>query len=251
MGTGMQGWIAETLDRGSAARGGSVGVAGPDGKAGFSVGFSGARLTSVTFPALDAASKEPATVAVEFVARQVTWGKGSGAAAEPDARSKEWLQSGFMVEIGDLPCRRVARVDAFTWNCAADGTVTVPDVRLVISRADLGLWEEAARRWFLDRDHRDKHEMNGRIALLAAECEGRGRRHRARQRRPEAVLARRGRGGPLRRGALRREGRAQRPRLTATGGAEVGETSGKACRAGRSGGRRVCLARQTEATSLK
>ena len=166
MGQGMEGWIAEALDRGTASRGGSVAVAGPDGAPAFSVAFAGARLTSVTLPALDGASREAASMAVEFVARQVTWGKG-GAAAAPAARPKQWLQSNFRVEIGDLPCKRVARVDACTWTCAPDGTVTVPDVRLVISRADLAPWDEAARRWFIDGEHRDKHEMSGRITLLA------------------------------------------------------------------------------------
>jgi hypothetical protein len=115
-------------------------------------------VNAVTFPALDGASKEPALMSVEF-------------AAPPD-KAKQWLASNFRVEIGSLPCERVARIDAFTWTCAADGTVSVPDVRLVVSRADLGPWEDAARRWFLDRDYRDKHEMNGRITLLAADGKG-------------------------------------------------------------------------------
>ena len=59
-------------------------------------------------------------------------------------------------------------MDAFTWTCAADGTITVPDIRLAISRADLAAWDEAARRWFVDREYRDKHEMDGRITLLSA-----------------------------------------------------------------------------------
>lgn len=168
MGEGMRGWIAETLDRGAAARAGSVAVAGPRGVPAFSVAFAGARLTAVTFPALDAASKEPALMSVEFAARQVRWDEG-GAAVQPSGKPKEWMQSDFRVEIGSLPCDRVTRVDAFSWTCAADGTITVPDVRLVISRADLAPWEAAARRWFLDRDFRDKHEVSGRITLLAAD----------------------------------------------------------------------------------
>jgi hypothetical protein len=165
MGEGMRGWIADTLDRGNGTRAGSVAVDGPGG---FSVAFTGARLNAVTFPALDGASKEPALMSVEFAARQVRWGEG-GVALEAPAKAKEWLRSNFQVEIGSLPCERVVRVDAFTWTCAADGTVTVPDVRLVISRADLAPWEAAARRWFLDRDFRDKHEVSGRIRLLAAD----------------------------------------------------------------------------------
>ncbi|HET9069737.1 MAG TPA: hypothetical protein VFN28_13915 [Amaricoccus sp.] len=166
MGEGMRGWIAETLDRGTATRAGRVAVGPPGGAPGFSAAFSGARLTAVSFPALDRASKEPALVSVEFAARQVRWGEG-GAAVEPPAKAKEWLRSSFRLEVGSLPCDRVVRIDAFTWTCAADGTVTVPDVRLVISRADLAPWEAAARSWFLDRDFRDKHEMSGRITFLA------------------------------------------------------------------------------------
>jgi hypothetical protein len=166
MGKGMHGWITEALDRGAATRSGSLAVAGPGGAPALSVAFSGARLSAVSFPALDAASKEPALMGVEFVARQVVWGEGR-ASARPADKSREWLQSNFRVEIGDLPCARVARVDAFTWTSSADGTVAVPDVRILVSRADLGPWEEAARRWFIDGEHRDKHERNGRITLLA------------------------------------------------------------------------------------
>ncbi|HRO13046.1 hypothetical protein [Amaricoccus sp.] len=170
MGEGMQGWIAEALDRGAATRGGSVAVAGPGGAPAFSVGFSGARLAAVSFPALDAAAKEPAEMSVEFVARQVEWDQGGAAAAGPGAGAgAAWQRSSFRVEIGDLPCQRVIAVDGFTWTCAADGAITVPDVRLVVSRADLAPWEEAARRWFIDRDYRDRHEMNGTISLLAAD----------------------------------------------------------------------------------
>jgi hypothetical protein len=167
MGKGMRGWIAEALDGGTATRGGSVSAVDAGGSPTFSVAFSGARLSSVSFPALDGASKDVALMAVEFGARQVRWGEGGGAPAQPPDKSKEWRQSSFRVEIGNLPCARVARVDAFTWTSAPDGAITVPDVRLVISRADLAAWEEAARRWFIDRDYRDKHEMDGRITLLS------------------------------------------------------------------------------------
>ena len=206
MGKGMRGWIAETLDRGTATRSGSVAVADAGGSSAFSVAFSGARLSAVSFPALDGASKEAALMAVEFAARQVRWGEG-GSSAQPADRSKEWLRSNFRVEIGGLPCNRVARVDGFTWTCAADGTVAVPDVRLVISRADLAPWEEAARRWFIDgdpprqaRDERPHHPPRARR-------QDRARHHRARQRRAEEVLARRRRPARrhLRRGALCRK----------------------------------------------
>jgi hypothetical protein len=63
--------------------------------------------------------------------------------------------------------RGLLRVDPFAWSCAADGTVAVSDIRLVISRADFGPWQKAARRWFIDGHHRDVDEMAGRIVILS------------------------------------------------------------------------------------
>jgi hypothetical protein len=167
MGKGMYGWIAETLDGGAATRNGSVRLADP-ASAVASLDFAGARLTAVGFPGLDGSSKDPASVTVEFVPRQVVWSEGGGAApAPPSGRSDAWRSANFRVEIAGLPCDRVARVEAFAWLRAEDGTSSVPDVRLAISRTDYEPWEAAARRWFIDRDHRDKHEMNGRIVLLS------------------------------------------------------------------------------------
>jgi hypothetical protein len=171
MGEGMRGWIAEALDSGPATRSGSLGVPASAGAPAWSLAFSGARLSAVGFPSLDGASKEPAYLTAEFAARQVRWEKAGPVPAEPPRKAKGWLRSNFRVEIGGLPCNRVARVEAFTWTCAADGAVSIPDIRLAISRADLGPWEEAARRWFIEGAHRDRDEMSGRITLLAPDLQ--------------------------------------------------------------------------------
>jgi hypothetical protein len=167
MGSGLHAWIAEALENGWATRSGSVAGLDPAGAASWSLAYSGARLSAVTFPALDASSKDTALMTVEFAPREVRWDEGGGAAVPPLQKSEPWLNGIFRVEIGDLPGKRVLRVDPFTWSCAADGTVAVSDVRLVISHADLGPWQEAARRWFIDGHHRDVDEMAGRIVILS------------------------------------------------------------------------------------
>ena len=88
--------------------------------------------------------------------------------------------SNFRVEIGSLPCSRVASVDSFTWKCAiaADqigifreptkhpAKVTVPDLKLGISMADYQAWADSAKKWFVDGEHKELNEMEGRIVFL-------------------------------------------------------------------------------------
>jgi len=42
----------------------------------------------------------------------------------------------------------------------------VPDVALTISMADLQPWAETAKKWFVDGQHLETDEMDGRIVFL-------------------------------------------------------------------------------------
>jgi hypothetical protein len=165
MGPGLQGWITEALANGLATRDGSVAALDARGAASWSLAFADARLSAVTIPALDGASKDAAALTVEFVPGQVAWEDRGRAAAPVPQKSAGWLAANFRIEIGDLPCKRVIRVDPFTWTCAADGSVTVPDIRLEIAQTDYAPWRDAARRWFIDGQ--TTHPMPGRIVLLS------------------------------------------------------------------------------------
>ena len=196
MGKGMHGWIAETLDRGARDPRRQRRVAADRRLRRLLARLLGRPADAVTLPALDGASKERAPMAVEFVARQVPWGTGARPPPRPPAgRSKEWMQSNFRVELGELPCNRVMRVDALTWTCAADGTVTVPDLRLVDlprrPRALGGGGAALVHRPRVSRQARDERQHHP----ARRQREGRARRDRARQRRAPAILARRGRRG--------------------------------------------------------
>ena len=97
-------------------------------------------------------SKDAAYFDIGFEAEQVRWAKGGGEdiRGKIGPKQKQWLCSNFKVEIGGLPCQRIATVDSFTWKCAvaADmlgvfcentkhpAKVTVPDLKLSISYAD-------------------------------------------------------------------------------------------------------------------
>ena len=133
-------------------------------------------------PKLDGSSKDAAYFDITFEPERVRWAKGGGndIRSKVGPKQKAWLCSNFRVEIGDLPCSRVASVDSFTWKCAiaADqigihreatkhpAKVTVPDLKLSISMADHQLWADAARAWFVDGMHEESNEMDGRIVYL-------------------------------------------------------------------------------------
>jgi hypothetical protein len=182
MGHGMYQWIKQSFDKSYQPYSGSLTAADFDYSAQSRLDFSNALITSVTVPKLDGSSKESAYFDVEFDAEQVRWSRGDGQKlkASIGPKQKAWLCSNFAVEIGGLPCTRVASVDSFTWKCAvaADhigmfreptkhpAKVTVPDLKLAISMADYQPWADAAKKWFVDGHHLEHDEMTGVIKFL-------------------------------------------------------------------------------------
>lgn len=182
MGKGLYGWIKDSFAKGSAPQNGRFVVADAQGKVQSALDLQGSVLTALTVPACDAASKAAGVFEVGFQSDQVKWALGSGDQVTKviSRAAKEWVSSNFKVSIGNLPCARVSKVDAFTWRCSVaevddlglrHGTqaapkVTVPDIKLTISAADFPVWAEAARKWFIDGKRLDADEMQGRITLL-------------------------------------------------------------------------------------
>jgi len=181
MGKEMYEWIQAAFDKGYITQDGAVTAADFNYKAMSVQEFKSALITSVTVPKLDGSSKDAAYFDVEFEAEQVRWVKGSGdVKGKVGPKQKAWLCSNFMLEMGGLPCNRVASIDSFTWKCAiaADqigihreptkhpAKVTVPDIKLSISMADYQPWADAAKKWFVDGHHLEENEMNGRIVFL-------------------------------------------------------------------------------------
>jgi hypothetical protein len=188
MGKGMYDWIKQSFDAKYAAKNGSLTAADFDYAAQSRLDFQNGLITSVTVPKLDGSSKDAAYFDVEFEVEQVRWSKGGGEKVNTSKigpKQKAWLCSNFAVEIGGLPCSRVASVDSFTWkqSVAADqigifreptkhpAKVTVPDIKLAISMADYQPWADAAKKWFVDGNHLEGDEMTGRILFLGPDMD--------------------------------------------------------------------------------
>jgi hypothetical protein len=182
MGNEMYQWIKAAFDKGYQTKSGALTAADFNYKAMSVQEFKDALITAVTVPKLDGGSKDAAYFDVEFEAEQVRWSKGGGEdiRGKVGPKQKAWLCSNFRVELGSLPCNRISAVDSFTWKCAvaADqigihreptkhpAKVTVPDVKLSISMADYQAWADAAKKWFVDGNHLEGDEMEGRIVFL-------------------------------------------------------------------------------------
>jgi len=182
MGKGMYDWIQAAFDKGYMTKNGAFTSADFNYKAMSRLDFMNALITGVTVPKLDGSSKDAAYFDVEFEAEQVRWTKGGGEdiRGKIGPKQKAWLCSNFRVEIGSLPCSRVATVDTFTWKCSVapdqigifreptkhPAKVTVPEIKLTISHADHDAWAQAAKKWFVDGHHLEADEMTGRIVFL-------------------------------------------------------------------------------------
>jgi len=183
MGKGMYDWIKQSFDMGYAAKDGAVTAADFDYKAQSVIEFKHAIITGVTIPKLSGDSKDGGYIDVEFDAEMVRHTNGGGQviqAGKTGSKQKAWLCSNFAVEVGKLPCKRVASVDSFTWKCAVAqdlvGTtreptkhpakLTVPDIKLAISYADHQAWADQAKAWFIDGMHLEENEMDGAVIFM-------------------------------------------------------------------------------------
>ncbi|CAN5698060.1 hypothetical protein BH11MYX2_BH11MYX2_21740 [soil metagenome] len=182
MGKGMYEWIKAAFDKGFVRKNGTLTAADFDYKAQSQLTFMQALITGVTVPKLSGDSNDAAYFDIEFEAEQVRWAKAGGEVinGKIGPKQKAWLCQNFRVEIGDLPCNRIASVDSFTWKCgvAPDqiGTtkepekvpskVLTPDIKFAINYADHQAWADAARKWFIDGEHEEANEMTGRIVFL-------------------------------------------------------------------------------------
>lgn len=182
MGFEMYRWIQAAFDKGVIYNHGSFVAADFNYKAQSRLDYEQALITSVTVPKLDGSSKDACYFDIEFEAEKVRWAKAGGEdiRGKIGPKQKAWLSSNFRVEIGSLPCHRVATVDSFTWKCSVTADqigifreptkhaakVTVPDIKLGISMADYQPWADAAKAWFVDGQHLESNEMQGRIVFL-------------------------------------------------------------------------------------
>jgi T4-like virus tail tube protein gp19 len=110
-------WIADMLAHKVPRKSGAVVALDYAGTERRRLAFTHALITEVGFPALDAASKDAAHIAVKITPEQTQRAPGSGARtsvslAKGTQKQKQWLRSNFRLTIDGLDCTRVNRIES-------------------------------------------------------------------------------------------------------------------------------------------
>jgi hypothetical protein len=182
MGKGLYEWIKASLDKAHIRKNGYIVSADYDYKAQQYRHFRDALITEVTFPALDAASKDSAFITVKFQAEEINYAKGDDAVLKGNlnAKQKKWLPSNFRVSLGDLPCAKVTKVDSFTIkqgtvedpvgefrvNQWAPTNMEYPNLKLTISSADIEPWMKWFDDFVIKGNNGQEKELQGQIEFL-------------------------------------------------------------------------------------
>lgn len=185
MGKGMRDWIRASFEKAGTAsqtKGGELRAADFDYKCKSVLTFEDALMKELAFPELSGASKEAVYLTMTFEPERVKWNKGGDEdiRGKMGPKQKAWLGANFQVEIDGLECRRIAKVEKFSWKCAIvpdmlgifventkhPAKVTVDDLKLSISYADHQAWADEARKWFIDGQREEANERSGRIVYL-------------------------------------------------------------------------------------
>jgi hypothetical protein len=110
-------WMAAMLIGNPIRKDGAIITANFDLKEQTRLQFFRATMSEITFPACDAASKEAGAMTIKLTPESTKPLGGSGAPLKGDfgkVQQKLWLPSNFALQIGDLDCSRVSKIDALT-----------------------------------------------------------------------------------------------------------------------------------------
>jgi hypothetical protein len=151
--------------------------------------FSQAYIKKVRIPAMDVDNPEPGYWNIELDAEEVLYGNEelNKEIVEEDenAHSTKWLSSNFRMELGDLPCKRVAKIDAFSWEqgivkdeigpqLQSDGEpapVQAPSLRLTLNEAEIGPWLEWFKESVVDGELDEEAAKKGSLTFLGPDLE--------------------------------------------------------------------------------
>ena len=186
MSRGFADWIEASFDGGSVSMDGSVIAASPNLLSLSEREFQDALISEVTFPKLDAASKDPVFLTVKLEPARIRYQSSASDLPFPNTSSpRKWLASNFRVEIGSLPTGRVSKIDSLTWKQAMtkdqvgsfryttlqSTKIEVPNVKLTISTADMKPWLDWHKDFVIDGQSSEADELTGSITLLGPDLE--------------------------------------------------------------------------------
>ena len=172
-GTGMKkafyDWIKDAIGGRHTKKDGTIVTATDTHTATARLAFTGALISEIGFPALDAASKDAAKMTVRLSPRAthaVPLPPGAAARQLPagPANPKPWLVSNFRLRIDGLDCSSVTSVGDFTITRKEPELLEIPNLVITLPESHAGSW----KRWheaFVNNG--DKAKKTGTLEYLA------------------------------------------------------------------------------------
>jgi len=137
--------------------------------------FANAHITTTAFPALDASSKEPATLSIHFLPENVQTKKGAGKLTlEGLGKQALWRTSNFRLQIDGLVSAHVRRIDPFAIDTTTDSErkkIDFPDLKIYITQPGAQSWIDWHKDFVIDGNNDEKYEKNGQLFFLAPDLE--------------------------------------------------------------------------------
>jgi hypothetical protein len=174
-------WIASTWKGTPARKNGVLQIADYNYDVRAERQFSQALLIGTTFPALDAASKEPAFLKVTIAPELVRDAAGSGKIQLGASKSsKLWLPSNFRLEMDGLDASRVSRIAPLTVGQTVGesavgelreyeksaGGLTFSDLKVTMPESSGASWAKWHHDFVISGMNGDAQEKNGAIVFL-------------------------------------------------------------------------------------
>ena len=140
--------------------------------------FTNALLVETTVPTLDAALREAAWLTLRFTPGFMEYRQSSGAAIPKPPKVKQFLSSGFRLEINGLDCTRVTRIESFTVRrkvitattagagmvATVPGAIDFPNIKLSLVEASAPDWAAWAHDLIIDGHNANR--KTGTLVLL-------------------------------------------------------------------------------------
>lgn len=182
MGKSLREWIMGTLDQTNVRKSGYVVACDTNCQATAFRHFNDALITEITVPKLDVTSRDSAFFAIKINPEEITFKDGDKSALGGmiNTRNKQWLCSNFRMRLGDLPCTRVSRIDAFAikqnvmLETSGDFRVSgrevtkleIPNLKVTFAEADIKPWAAWFDEFVIKGGNSQENELSGVIEFL-------------------------------------------------------------------------------------
>src|SRR5262249_200379 len=178
-------WVAQTFAGKQSPRSGSILTLDRSYVERSHFEFQGALLTEITFPAMDAASKDAGHLnfSLRPAATNTVTVKGGSKQSTGDERAKHWLTRNFRLHIDGLDCTHVMRIEQMTVRqkvrmdtvgttrkpVLVAGPVELPKLKVTLLDSKAKTWYDWNKEFGLKGTTGKKKEKKGKLTLLAPE----------------------------------------------------------------------------------